>query len=908
MAVLIDDEKAMMENSDGALRMLVRAGAITAKDIPKGSLDVFIEILINPEEFVERKRKAAFWLKVLAKRGLIRAERMDAVVDALMAGLKDDDQEVVVYCARGLKFLAKAGSITAEDIPENDMDMFINGLMYSNLFTERKLNAIRLKELAEAKLIRQESVPGAVRAFFAWLNDSDIIVFHYSALGLKALAEDGLVRAEDIPVDLIDNLIKKLISSGKEWRKNIVFVLKALAEGKLINPEMVISDDTEQLFEAMDQNGWSYQNKILLAKAYYSISGKSTLSIELQEKLEYLFMTLSEKRLNKASIQQLMALAQKADRETMRQWEKKWIKETGVIKKMSAWEIQFYSQGETYTNFTDFMKGAFLFSNGQLPQRPRGLPKKESKVEAELQKGPIMMIDGESIDLNELNDQYGRTGDGVYYLKGHKKVVYFKFLKVGEDIHNLSYEYDLMNFFNDRKDKWRLLGRYPRGVKRLVEIAPSAVPHVRENFENGRKSVRLDVNVKGNYQCMVYETDLGDDNRNDYKTYLNDPDLSPDDEFMEALKINVHDRMVMAKHGLFDMEIIELFHNGTRGFDWMVDAGRSLGAVHSGAGQIRDVTGATLYPNLRLSGPADFPKIYYIGDLLKDKRSQYLMDNRLDKLSRIVGQDKAKVLPYITAAYLGDILLSIGLMVPTYLLRRNELQYKNETQHKNTFLQRALTLLFDEAYEVYQGKPAVPLSQAIGLNIQLMARQMAYSMPKKDGEIPSGLYPKTEIKGGQGLWDVMKSEYRIPSRNPDLGVVMKSFDLGPESGPNSLLAFIGALYATTPVMVQGLLTDQAQVAETNKGMVSDTGGIDLTAARMNVQVKIGSPIKVFGDDREEGWDDNGGIKFHTTSKQLGLLLQQLQDAPGFVPVIINIQPVTNLKLFLGVDDVPLPHK
>jgi len=30
------------------------------------------------------------------------------------------------------------------------------------------------------------------------------------------------------------------------------------------------------------------------------------------------------------------------------------------------------------------------------------------------------------------------------------------------------------------------------------------------------------------------------------------------------------------------------------------------------------------------------------------------------------------------------------------------------------------------------------------------------------------------------------------------------------------------------------------------------------------------------------------------------MLKQLQNAPGFVPVIINIQPMTDLRAFLGV--------
>ena len=40
-----------------------------------------------------------------------------------------------------------------------------------------------------------------------------------------------------------------------------------------------------------------------------------------------------------------------------------------------------------------------------------------------------------------------------------------------------------------------------------------------------------------------------------------------------------------------------------------------------------------------------------------------------------------------------------------------------------------------------------------------------------------------------------------------------------------------------------------------------------------------------------------GIKFHLDPA----MLQQLKNAPGFVPVIINIQPMTNLREFLGLN-------
>ncbi len=98
-------------------------------------------------------------------------------------------------------------------------------------------------------------------------------------------------------------------------------------------------------------------------------------------------------------------------------------------------------------------------------------------------------------------------------------------------------------------------------------------------------------------------------------------------------------------------------------------------------------------------------------------------------------------------------------------------------------------------------------------------------------------------------------------------------------------------------------------------MVNIKGGIDLTPANMNLQTKIdsrlpfgASPVgRRRGNDSREGGNDSGegsnGINF-TMSKEQGLLLEQLKNAPGFVPVIINIQPLKSLPEFLGLNQEP----
>ncbi|MBF0504689.1 MAG: class I SAM-dependent methyltransferase [Candidatus Omnitrophica bacterium] len=71
---------------------------------------------------------------------------------------------------------------------------------------------------------------------------------------------------------------------------------------------------------------------------------------------------------------------------------------------------------------------------------------------------------------------------------------------------------------------------------------------------------------------------------------------------------------------------------------------------------------------------------------------------------------------------------------------------------------------------------------------------------------------------------------------------------------------------------------ERQLADRNTK--ADTGGIDLTPANMALQIQ----------------NNRGEIKFHLDP----VMLLQLQNAPGFVPVIINIQPVSDLKVFLGL--------
>jgi DNA-binding CsgD family transcriptional regulator len=99
-----------------------------------------------------------------------------------------------------------------------------------------------------------------------------------------------------------------------------------------------------------------------------------------------------------------------------------------------------------------------------------------------------------------------------------------------------------------------------------------------------------------------------------------------------------------------------------------------------------------------------------------------------------------------------------------------------------------------------------------------------------------------------------------------------------------------------------LTSDQAQVSlqqqpESDRAMgVSKTGGIDLTPANISVEVKKEIASSLEGTPRN---DTTEGIKFHMDPA----MLAQLQNAPGFVPVIIHIQPLKNLSDFLSSNQI-----
>jgi len=118
-------------------------------------------------------------------------------------------------------------------------------------------------------------------------------------------------------------------------------------------------------------------------------------------------------------------------------------------------------------------------------------------------------------------------------------------------------------------------------------------------------------------------------------------------------------------------------------------------------------------------------------------------------------------------------------------------------------------------------------------------------------------------------------------QNPD-GGVKEAYGEGtqwPVHFPySSIEAVMPALMVAEKQDARFLAQNTGSASHTDSAMLK--GGIDLTPANMKLQTQ-----------------NNGGeIKFHLDPA----MLKQLQNAPGFVPIIISIQPMVNLRQFLGV--------
>ena len=125
---------------------------------------------------------------------------------------------------------------------------------------------------------------------------------------------------------------------------------------------------------------------------------------------------------------------------------------------------------------------------------------------------------------------------------------------------------------------------------------------------------------------------------------------------------------------------------------------------------------------------------------------------------------------------------------------------------------------------------------------------------KEDGALIEAVYFPTEADSEQGFM----TNYRIIGKKK--------------------------IYTTIEEAKNASAADDAMAVRQAKVQFSDTGGIDLTADKTPLEIR----------------NAGQGIQFHIDRA----MLQRLKNSPGFKPSIISIQPMTDIKLFLGLKESP----
>ena len=403
----------------------------------------------------------------------------------------------------------------------------------------------------------------------------------------------------------------------------------------------------------------------------------------------------------------------------------------------------------------------------------------------------------------ELSRAQGRT---LIYKNVQGKHLALKALKLTEDASMLDYESRVFSYLTTYKEQMCLKSIFPKPYPIqghcVVKAKPDTAAKTALYSQVNKDGHRYELNTKdGYYTFMAYETP--DDS---YFTYLRDPDIEQD-VFEKALLINMHDLFRLARYGIIHTALIGLFHNliiqdrydGGK-YLWMVDIIRPI-KERPGAGRLHAWTKTVEYPNMRLSGLADFPDLYIIKDLAKQDNP---LSAHMHTLKNAHPRYDSEV--FYLASYLGDYLLSAALVVGRRLRDRNELNWMDPGQ-----LAKIMENCYVNAFTVFTGQ----LENEIRLIGKLvdwnrLATQMSMNMAENneiadyllENNIPQDLYGPGVLINYENDYSDSRGWINIPGKR---GWYFddKNPDLGPVNGPNPLQELIKANYIFTAFSITG---------------------------------------------------------------------------------------------------------
>ena len=423
---------------------------------------------------------------------------------------------------------------------------------------------------------------------------------------------------------------------------------------------------------------------------------------------------------------------------------------------------------------------------------------------------------------------YRTMGRTLVYKKG-KKYIALKFLKntkvtmpnggiqdITEYPAKLAYENEFFDYLNElKKNGVPLKGNYPKGMrledKRVVRVKSAGLSKEikRELRKFKTKTNRSDTkntvdNTDGFYTVMAYTS-----TKADYFTYLHEVD----DEKVakKASSMNMHDLFTLLRYGIIHPDIIELFHNlvqfgrADRGkYLLLVDIIRPMG-TRNGSGRLHAWERTVDYPNMRLSGPADFAEMVHIDELVGlDHPHSLYMANSLERFP------KEDIKKFILAHFMSSYMLA---WILTEGRRRKVMDIKQFKSDDLGGLDTMVKSVLAAAYKAYAGTSGTDLSSLI--DWKKAARQMKVFMTElyvkmlREENVPESLFDKGTIfdyahnlEGSRG-WDE-KHGWRVDGKNDDIG---------PVNGALPLQEMVKACYLYSMTMIGRKIVTEASKTE-----------------------------------------------------------------------------------------------
>ncbi|MDP2912444.1 MAG: hypothetical protein Q8N91_00365, partial [Candidatus Omnitrophota bacterium] len=467
---------------------------------------------------------------------------------------------------------------------------------------------------------------------------------------------------------------------------------------------------------------------------------------------------------------------------------------------MKVTSISFADNGMVESNFADI---AEYFLDAGIDFKPLELPEPPPAYEdVDMDKAPTLDSIAEVIAGCEFVRAQGRTL--IYRRRESGVLLAIKLLRENANLGLLYQESRYMDYIDKYREIMGLKGRYPRAVlvrgnrmARAASLPDEAIKALDEQKAGDGTKIRCD-RRDGKYAFTVYETES-----EDWFTYLNDARID-ERRFQEALYRNIHDLFMLARYGIVHTAIAALFHNlpANRRYAWNVDI---LSRPGLGAGRLHDWLGAVTYPNMRLSGPADFEELRTLEEVTRP-------DNPVSSHLFMIQNDRRQnIRNYYLQSYLGEYLLTASLIAGARYRIRGELNWKDP---------KRLLQLMRGCFSAAQGDFSEGDRDFMGyilvcVDWTMLARQMALFMSKDYIEfvkpelgparkLPAGIFsPNTQVGVGN---------YRNETWDDEIGwtgllnedVSDHKPALGPVNGPNPLQELIRALYIAATAYVDFL--------------------------------------------------------------------------------------------------------